>query len=83
MKTANTTAPTRAATRRGFTAPRAGSEAAGAPLHLGEGRYVVGVQEFLLLLAVVPDLQEPPPGELADALRVAGEAGDGAHDVLA
>jgi len=49
---------------------------------LGDGGGVVVVEELQLLLAVVEDLQEEHPDELADALGVAVDADVLAHDVL-
>jgi hypothetical protein len=40
------------------------------------------LQQLQLLLAVVPDLEEQEPDELADALGVAVDADVLAHDVL-
>ncbi|MCY1274001.1 hypothetical protein D9M69_428630 [compost metagenome] len=46
------------------------------------GRPIVVIEQFPLLLAVVEDLEEQHPHELADALRIAVNADVLAHDVL-
>jgi hypothetical protein len=45
-------------------------------------RAVIGLEQFQFLILIVDDLEEKHPAQLADALRVAIDAGVLAHDVL-
>lgn len=41
------------------------------PAHIHQGALEAGFDQLLLLLTVIPDLQEEQPDELADALGIA------------